>query len=161
MIMFKIGDKVFFPALTSSILILSGSSSKRLYIDYKDQEYIFDEKGYLMGFPFYNQPSIFHATYTEYERLSNFYPNANFTKPPKTNTELVNIMLENKVKYFVLKWFGFGFTELQVFDTTDIKSLLGPKKPNIQHIDDCILLDQYTGKKIIDWNEGKPVLQKS
>lgn len=157
---FELGDEVFFPVLSSSIFKLSKASSRGLHLEYADVEYVFDTKGYLVDSPFNKQQSIFHATYTEYERLSNFYPNSNFSEPSKTKEELVNIMIQAGVPYFVLNRYGFGFTELRVFDSETVKEFIGIRKPNTLHIDDCDILDQYTGKKIIDWVKGKPVLSK-
>lgn len=157
---FKAGDKIYHPLVSRDIRVLTkpAGKSEKLLVAKEDEDniFIFEESGCEYR-ELHRYSSIFHATEENCELLSKLY-GEEFEKPELKPTPsavvkkmlnagcayvICNILLPRGVVKDIIIGYGGG-----VF--------LG-EHDNYYH-DEIIPLDAYTGKIIVDYKDGKPVL---
>lgn len=161
---FKVGDLVYFPIQTHKVLKLIENhyeSSKECYpfMFEGDKHTILTELG---TFEYGDLlPPILHATQENYELLSKLYPNVTFEPPPKRKEprEIIKAMLESGWKYVACMVSDYK-------DDSNYTDLITGVQDNHTYPfgGDCdwkyaIPFDPKTGKTIIDFVDGKVILE--
>lgn len=92
---FKVGDKVYYPTVSNSVLTLIDSEAE-LYpvrVDYTEGYESFTTEGKLHGT--HLNPSIFPATQEWYDKLVHVYPNLEKPSKRKDPKEIIQVMLDD------------------------------------------------------------------
>lgn len=162
-IVFKVGDKVYYPSASSKVHTLVANTDNNHNVRYPLQvcSTIFDSEGKGIKAP--TAPCIIHATKENYELLSKLYPTVSFESPDRhMRTECAQIILA----MFNDDWscvpcrtpnMGGGFvfmdliTEYVMYDPM-------PFRGN-QHWAYARPFDPKTGKYIVDYVDGKVILE--
>lgn len=152
---FKAGDKVYYPNCGTEIYELQQGSSSDFPLEIKDIWQIFRRNG---STRMSDMTQFFHATEENCELLSKLY-GVEFEKPELKPTPsavvkkmlnagcayvICNILLPNKVVKDIIR----GHEGIAFIGESDN-----------YYYDEIVPLDSYTGKVIVDYREGKPVLE--
>lgn len=153
---FKAGDKVYYPLVSNKILTLLKDYEDTVNVDLGAGNYtVFNQNG--KKFKHYLTQSIFHATQLNYELLTNLYPHIQFEEPKPTPAAIVKKMLNNGYTYVICNILLSNNVVKDIVRGYDDNLLFG-EYGNYDY-DQVIPLDSYTGKVIVDYIDGKPVLE--
>lgn len=153
---FKAGDKVYYPLISNKILTLLKDDEDTVSVDLGVGNYtVFNPNG--KKFKHHLAQSIFHATQLNYELLTNLYPHMQFEEPKPTPAAIVKKMLNDGYTYVICNiLLPKGVVKDIVRDYDD--NLFFGEYGNYDY-DQVIPLGSYTGKVIVDYIDGKPVLE--
>lgn len=164
---FKGEDRVYYPLQGNSIFKLANietKSGRTLKIFDLNNKFFYTNNPttfYPNGFHHLGvgNPSIFPATQEWYERLSHVYPN--LEKPPvkKSSREIIQAIINSNHKFIACinksvdvekhPLDGMGIFSAHTLKTINYEKLIGELVP----------FDLETGKVIVDFVDGKPVLE--
>lgn len=151
---FKAGDKVYYPLMSDKILTLLKHDEDTVSVDLGLGNF-FEPNG--KKFQHHLAQSIFHATQLNYELLTNLYPHIQFEEPKPTPDTIVKKMLNDGYTYVICNiLLPKGVVKDIVRDYDD--NLFFGEYGNYDY-DQVIPLGSYTGKFIVDYIDGKPVLE--
>lgn len=151
---FKAGDKVYYPLMSDKILTLLKHDEDTVSVDLGVGNF-FNPNG--KKFKHHLAQSIFHATQLNYELLTNLYPHMQFEEPKPTPAAIVKKMLNDGYTYVICNiLLPKGVVKDIVRDYDD--NLFFGEYGNYDY-DQVIPLGSYTGKVIVDYIDGKPVLE--
>lgn len=154
--LFKAGDKVCYPLISNKILTLLKNDEDTVSVDLGVGNYtVFNPNG--KKFKHHLAQSIFHATQLNYELLTNLYPHIQFEKPRPTPATIVKKMLDDGYAYVICNILLPNNVVKDIIKDYDDNVLFG-EYGNCD-CDEVIPLDAYTGKIIVDYKDGKPVLE--
>ena len=152
--LFKVGDKVYYPLMSDKILTLLKHGEDTVSVDLGAGNF-FELNG--KKFQHHLAQSIFHATQLNYELLTNLYPHIQFEEPKPTPAAIVKKMLNDGYTYVICDiLLPKGVVKDIVRDYDD--NLFFGEYGNYDY-DQVIPLGSYTGKVIVDYIDGKPVLE--
>ena len=152
--LFKAGDKVYYPLMSDKILTLLKHGEDTVNVDLGVGNF-FELNG--KKFQHHLAQSIFHATQLNYELLTNLYPHMQFEEPKPTPAAIVKKMLNDGYTYVICNiLLPKGVVKDIVRDYDD--NLFFGEYGNYDY-DQVIPLGSYTGKVIVDYIDGKPVLE--
>lgn len=171
--LFKVGDLVYCSAYSASVCqirrvgkhtigIVRLSDSIKVF-DIDDCSLILcdDEKTLEFVDDDCNVVRICHATQENYELLSKLYPNVTFEPPPKPKEpkDVIQAIINSNHKFIACinksvdvekhPLDGMGIFSAHTLKTIDYEKLIGELVP----------FDLETGKVIVDFVDGKPVLE--
>lgn len=158
---FKAGDKIYHPLVSRDIRVLTkpaGKSEKLLVAkEDKDNIFIFEESGCEYR-ELHRYSSIFHATEENCELLSKLY-GEEFEKPKSNPTPdtIVKKMLNDGYAYVICSILLPDGVVKDIISGYEGIAFLG--EYDNYYYDEVIPLDAYTGKIIVDYIDGKPVLE--
>lgn len=152
---FKAGDKVYYPLMSDKILTLLKHGEDTVSVDLGVGNF-FELNG--KKFQHYLAQSIFHATQLNYELLTNLYPHIQFEKPKSNPTPdtIVKKMLDDGYAYVICSILLPDGVVKDIITGYEGIAFLG--EYDNYYRDEIIPLDAYTGKVIVDYKDGKPVL---
>lgn len=151
---FKAGDKVYYPLMSDKILTLLKHGEDTVNVDLGVGNF-FELNG--KKFQHHLAQSIFHATQLNYELLTNLYPHIQFEEPKPTPAAIVKKMLNDGYAYVICDIVLPNGVVKDIIRGYDDNLLFG-EYGNYDY-DQVIPLDIYTGKVIVDYIDGKPVLE--
>ena len=155
--LFKEGDKVYYPLMSNKILTLLKHDEDKVSIDLGLSGYtVFNSKG--KKFEHQMTQSIFHATQVKYELLTNLYPYIEFEKPIPVLNETVKQMFDDGYEYIVCDvLLPNGDTIKDIIREYDGNTFYG--EYGTYENQRIVPLDTYTGKEIVDYIGGSPILR--
>ena len=151
--LFKVGDKVYYPLMSDKILTLLKHGEDTVNVDLGVGNF-FELNG--KKFQHHLAQSIFHATQLNYELLTNLYPHIQFEKPRPTPDTIVKKMLDDGYAYVICSILLPRGVVKDIIRGYGGGVFLG--EYDNYYRDEIIPLDAYTGKVIVDYKDGKPVL---
>ena len=153
---FKAGDKVYYPLISNKILTLLEDDEDTVSVNLCVSNYtVYKSNG--KKFKHHLVQSIFHATQLNYELLTNLYPHIQFEEPKPTPAAIVKKMLNDGYAYVICDIVLPNGVVKDIIRGYDDNLLFG-EYGNYDY-DQVIPLDIYTGKVIVDYIDGKPVLE--
>lgn len=153
---FKAGDKVYYPLISNKILTLLKDDEDTVSVNLCVSNYtVYKSNG--KKFKHHLAQSIFHATQLNYELLTNLYPHIQFEKPRPTPDTIVKKMLNDGYAYVICNILLPDGVVKDIVRGYKGISFLG--ESGNYYYDEVIPLDNYTGKVIVDYIDGKPVLE--
>lgn len=163
---FKVGDLVYCPSISLNVLevlpVDDWQMKKKTPIrlpTINDNIVLFLTE---LGVDIYSKmPVIVHATQQNYELLSKLYPNVSFEPPPKRKEpkDVIQAIINSNYKFIACinksvdvekhPLDGMGIFSAHTLKTIDYEKLIGELVP----------FDLETGRVIVDFMDGKPVLE--
>lgn len=154
--LFKEGDRVYYPLMSDKILTVKRHGKDNICIDVEPRgSMLFNINGKRTGI--HMTESLFHATQINYELLTNLYPHIQFEEPKPTPAAIVKKMLNDGYTYVICNILLPNNVVKDIVRGYDDNLLFG-EYGNYDY-DQVIPLDSHTGKIIIDYKEGKLVLE--
>lgn len=154
--LFKEGDRVYYPLMSDKILTVKRHGKDNICIDVEPRgSMLFNINGKRTGI--HMTESLFHATQINYELLTNLYPHIQFEEPIPTSVTIVKKMLNDGYTYVICNILLTNNVVKDIVRGYDDNLLFG-EYGNYDY-DQVIPLDIYTGKIIVDYKEGKLVLE--
>lgn len=165
-IKFKVGDRVYCPSISPNVLevlpVDDWQMKKKTPIrlpTINDNIVLFLTE---LGVDIYSKmPVIVHANQENYELLSKLHPNVEFEPPPKRKEpkEVIQAIINSNHKFIACinksvdvekhPLDGMGVFSAHTLKTIDYEKLIGELVP----------FDLETGRVIVDFMDGKPVLE--
>lgn len=154
--LFKEGDRVYYPLMSDKILTVKRHGKDNICIDVEPRgSMLFNINGKRTGI--HMTESLFRATQINYELLTNLYPHIQFEEPKPTPAAIVKKMLNDGYTYVICNILLPNNVVKDIVRGYDDNLLFG-EYGNYDY-DQVIPLDSHTGKIIIDYKEGKLVLE--
>lgn len=154
--LFKEGDRVYYPLMSDKILTVKRHGKDNICIDVEPRgSMLFNINGKRTGI--HMTESLFHAIQINYELLTNLYPHIQFEEPKPTPAAIVKKMLNDGYTYVICNILLPNNVVKDIVRGYDDNLLFG-EYGNYDY-DQVIPLDSHTGKIIIDYKEGKLVLE--
>ena len=152
--LFKEGDRVYYPLMSDKILTLLKHGEDTVSVDLGLGNF-FEPNG--KKFQHHLAQSIFHATQLNYELLTNLYPHIQFEEPIPTSVTIIKKMLDDGYAYVICSILLPKGVVKDIIRGYNDKVFFG--EYDNYYYDEAIPLDNYTGKVIVDYIDGKPVLE--
>ncbi|STY82520.1 MULTISPECIES: hypothetical protein [Moraxella] len=154
--LFKEGDRVYYPLMSDKILTVKRHGKNTIYVDIElFGPVVFELNGKRADI--HVTESLFHATQVKYELLTNLYPHIQFEEPKPTPAAIVKKMLDDGYTYVICNILLPNNVVKDIVRGYDDNLLFG-EYGNYDY-DQVIPLDNYTGKIIVDYREGKLELE--
>lgn len=154
--LFKEGDRVYYPLMSDKILTVKRHGKDNICIDVEPRgSMMFNINGKRTGI--HMTESLFHATQINYELLTNLYPHIQFEEPIPTSVTIIKKMLDDGYAYVICNILLPKGVVKDIVRGYDDKVFFG--EYDNYYYDEAIPLDNYTGKVIVDYIDGKPVLE--
>lgn len=154
--LFKEGDRVYYPLMSDKILTVKRHGKNNIYVDVElFSPIVLDLNGKQTDI--HMTGSLFHATRFNYELLTDLYPHIQFEEPISMFATIVKKMLDDGYAYVICNLLLPNRVVKDIIRGYGDNAFFG-EYDNYDY-DEVIPLDGYTGKIIIDYIDGKPVLE--
>lgn len=153
---FKAGDKVYYPLMSDKILTVKRHGKNTIYVDIElFGPIVLGPNGKRADI--HVTESLFHATQLNYELLTNLYPHIQFEEPIPTSVTTIKKMLDDGYAYVICSILLPKGVVKDIIRGYNDKVFFG--EYDNYYYDEAIPLDAYTGKIIVDYIDGKLVLE--